>query len=241
MCWSLNVTHVEGLTETTQRMRRGHNLFSGMAPALLASITCLLGCAAVGAPQNIQPQGVNEISLTPQDWYIFHSDGMPDHPAANSEGAWSFDFPSLDSGHVNYVQTPFDVTVAPHNVSMTFKVESTAPYYVVLDPNDVLPATLHLFIERQGDDLVNPNGRWWAQTGSYNLGSRDNETVSINVPFASDEWSNVYGQFDPDAFSSAVENVGWIGFTLGGQYFWGHGVALRGGSAKFILIAFQVN
>jgi len=40
---------------------------------------------------------------------------------------------------------------------------------------------------------------------------------------------------------AALENIGWIGVTFGGKYFWGHGIALNGGSANFILIDFQVN
>lgn len=48
------------------------------------------------------------------------------------------------------------------------------------------------------------------------------------------------GQHDAAAFSSALENIGWVGLTFGGQYFWGHGVALDNGSAKFILIDFRI-
>lgn len=143
-------------------------------------------------------------------------------------------------GHVNYVQTPFQTTETPQNVTITFKVESNAPQYVVVDPTDHPPATVRLFIEQQNDDLSNPNGRWWADASIYNLGSQDNQTITFNVPLTSDQWTNVDGQQDPQAFSAALENIGWVGMTFGGQFFAGHGVSLAGGSAKYILIDFRV-
>jgi uncharacterized protein YndB with AHSA1/START domain len=167
---------------------------------------------------------------------------MPPYPSADIEGAWSFEFPSsATGGHVNYVQTPFRATTPPHNVSITFKVESSGAQYVVLDPGDHPPATFYLFFEQRGDDLSSADGRWWSHTGGYNLGSQDGLVLTITVPFTPDGWSNVYGQQDAQAFSAALANIGWIGVTFGGQYFRGHGVALGGGSAKFILVDFKVN
>lgn len=202
-----------------------------------------MGCGpAISPPPNIQPQAANVVSLAPQNWYIYYSAGVPPNPSADIEGAWSFEFPSSGTGgHVNYVQTPFNATTTLHAVSITFKVESDAPQYEVLDPTDIPPATIHLFFEQQGDDLVDPNGRWWALASGYNLGSQDDGTIMYNVALTSDQWSNVVGQHDPQAFAAALTNIGWIGLTCGGQYFWGHGVALGNGSAKFILVDFQVS
>ena len=204
---------------------------------LLAIVSALGGCN-VSPPPNVRPETENSVSLSPDSWYIFYSEGMPPHPSGDKEGAWSFELP--EPGHVNYVQTPFSVTEAPHDVVVSFRVASTAPQYGVLDPGDFLPATVHIFLEQQGDDLAEPNGRWWAQTGVYNLGSNDNVTCTLDVPFTPDQWSNVYGQFDAGGFSKALSNVGWIGLTFGGQYFGGHGVTLSAGQSKFILIDFRV-
>lgn len=209
---------------------------------VFAALGFLVGCAYVAPPPNIPPQSPDAVSLLPQDWYIYYSQGTPPNPSADTNCAWFLDMPrSGNGGHVNYVQTPFRATVALHSVTMTFKVSSDAPEYVVLDPGDILPATIHLFFEQQGDDLSNPNGRWWAQSGGYNLGSHDNETITITVPLTADQWTNVYGQYDAQAFASALANIGWIGLTYGGQYFWGHGVALASGRATFMLINYQVD
>lgn len=215
--------------------------FFALAGALtLVSLTCLGGCG-ITAPPNIQPRAANVASLDPQDWYIYYSAGMASHPSADPLGAWSFEFPSSEVGHVNYVQTPLNATMALHNVSMIFRIESVTPQYRVIDSSDVLPATVHLFFEQRNDDLVDPNGRWWAGASVYDLGSQDNATIALVVPLTPDQWSNVDGQRDAKSFYAALGNVGWIGVTCGGQYFWGHGVALTGGRAKYILVNLSVN
>jgi hypothetical protein len=166
---------------------------------------------------------------------------MPPHPATDMEGAWSFEFPSSETGGlVAYVQTPFTATMPPNNVTVTFEVESDSPQYVVVDPNDHPPATVRLFFEQQDDDLSNPNGRWWANASVYDLGSQDGQTLTFDVPLTSDQWTNVNGQQDAQAFSAALKNIGWVGMTFGGQYYAGHGVAISSGTAKYILIDYTV-
>ncbi len=223
------------------RSRHKGGLFIPMNSLVLALLGCLMGCGYAGPP-NVSPQGANVVSLDPQNWYIFYSAGMPPHPSTDTAAAWSFEFPNAEvSGHVNYVQTPFNATTTPHSVTITFRVESDAPHYEVLDPGDHLPATVRLFIEQHGDNLSDPNGRWWAGASIYNLGSQDGQTLTFTVPFTSDQWGNVDGQFDAQAFSAALKNIGWVGMTFGGQSFAGHGVALSSGSAKYILIDYRVD
>ncbi len=205
----------------------------------LILLICSLGCAGYSiGPPSVPPSQPNVISLDPRDWYILYSAGMAAHPSPNAAGVWSFPFPS--AGHVNYIQTPFTAATIPHSVSLTFRVDSTAPQYEVIDPNDVLPATVHIFFEQQNDNLSNPDGRWWADPSVYNLGSQDNETITMIVPLNPTHWSNVYGLSDPQSFYAALNNVGWIGVTCGGQYFWGHGITLGSGAANYILVDFQV-
>ena len=202
------------------------------------SCSALTGCG-IQPPPDIVPAQANVVSLDPQNWYIYYSSGTPAHPLADADGAWSFGFPV--SGHVNYVQTPFNTTTALHNVTVTFKVESDAPDYRVVDASDIPPATVHVFFEQKNDDLIEPGGRWWAGASLYNLGSQDNTTITLVLPLTPDQWSDVYGEHDAQSFYAALANVGWVGVTCGGQYFWGHGVGLNSGSAKYVLIDLQVN
>lgn len=217
-------------------------LVGSLTAITLAILICLPGCAgyssSIGPPPNIPPRQPNVVSLDPQDWYIFYSAGMPLQPSPIVEGAWSFPFPT--TGHVNYIQTPFNATTVLHSVHITFRVDSDAPQYQVIDPSDILPATIHIFFEQQNDNLTNPDGRWWADTSEYDLGSHDDETITIIVPLDPSQWSNVNGLSDPLSFYAALQNVGWIGVTCGGQYFWGHGVALGSGAASYILVDFRV-
>jgi len=213
----------------------------GFAVCLLISS---MGCGLTGptGPPNVRPQEPNMVSVDPDNWYIFYSAGMPAHPAADPDGAWSFDFPSFEAGgHVNYVETPFNATTTLHNVTITFQVENDSAQYVVIDTSDHLPATFRLLIEKQNDDLSDPNGRWWAQASMYDLGSQDNQILTISVPLTSDQWTNVVGQRDDRAFSQTLANIGWVGLTFGGQYFAGHGVAIRSGNAKYVLIDYAIN
>ncbi len=188
----------------------------------------------------------NAISLDPQDWYILWSSDVGPHPSSDpAEGAWSFQFPYSDAteqGRVNYVQTPFNATKTPQEVVITFDVESAAPQYEAF--TDTLPATFRLYFEQKHDDgLSNPNGRWWADAAKFDLGPEDNQVHVIKVPLTPDCWGNVgglLGSQDPNAFWSALANVGWFGLTFGGQSSAGHGVALSSGSAKFVLIGYEV-
>jgi hypothetical protein len=216
-------------------------IICGLAASLLISST---GCgfAGSGGPPNIAPEEPNVVSLDPANWYILYSAGMPPHPAADPEGVWSFDFPkSENGGYLGYVETPFNATTTLHNVTIVFRVDNNAAQYVVHDPTDHLPATFRLMIEQQNDDLSNLNGRWWAQASMYDLGSQDNQILTISVPLTSDQWTNVHGEHDAQAFAQALENVGWVGLTFGGQFFAGHGAAISSGSAKFVLIDYSIN
>lgn len=224
------------------RFKYRRDSFIAINSLILPLLSCLMACGFIGSSGDIAPQEADVVSLDPQNWYIYHSGGMPLHPSTDTEGAWSFVFPSWETGgHVNYVQTPFNATTTPSTVTITFRIDSESPQYVVLDTGDRPPATFRLFFEQRGDNGSNPNGRWWAGASRYDLGPHDGETQTISMPLASDHWTNVEGQTDPQAFSAALKNVGWFGVTFGGQSFAGHGVALSGGTAKYVLIDYRVN
>ncbi len=168
---------------------------------------------------------------------------MPLHPSFDPAGVWSFAFPPefipTGYGHVNYVQTPFEASAPLHSVTITFEVKDDDAQWTAF--SDKTPATFRLFFEQKNDDLSSADGRWWAQSSEYDLGSNDNQVLTETIPLTSNLWTNVYGQHDNTAFLAALKNVGWFGLTFGGQDFAGHGNALISGSATFLLINYEVD
>lgn len=233
---------------------------------MLLIVTCLVLTSACGYTGTSKSQGypdtplhLNQVSLLPSQWYLNFSPEMSDHPTADPAGAWSFIFPALathlnpppGTGIVGYIMTPFKANIPLHTVTITFKVESTNPVYKVIDPTDHPPATFHLFFATQGYNYTSENDRWWGHinnfnndgynSGGYDLGSQDNQVLVMSIPLTPDHWTNVYGKTSSQSFYSSLSKVGWFGLTFGGQYYWGHGVSLESGSAKFILINYVVN
>lgn len=147
-----NARTVRLVRRFTPRVRGTRREVLGIATVaiILTLLSFSIGCGLLGQgispPPNIKPQEPNVVSLDPSNWYIYYSAGTPAHPSTDAEGPWSFEFPGSESGgHENYVQTPFNATTTPHNLSVTFKIESDAPQYEVLDTSDILPATVHLY------------------------------------------------------------------------------------------------
>ena len=139
------------MTTVTQSRRFSTASF---AFALLA-LASLTGCR-IAPPPNIKPLAPNAVSLDPRDWNMLYSSDMPGHPSAEAAASWSFGFPR--GGHVNYVQTPFNATVALHNIEVTFRIDSFQAQYTVTDSRDKPPATVHLFFEQQNGRSQKP--RW---------------------------------------------------------------------------------
>jgi hypothetical protein len=156
-----------------------------------------------------------------------------------SSGAFTFPGPS---GVAGYFYTKPPATIArDQTVTLVYSIEGSAPVWEVSDPTDVPPATMHLFLWRRGDDL-SCNGamasyRFWASSGvTLKLG--DSQTLaSVLDPSV---WTNCYGEHDTSGFAGALENAMGIGFTFGGQNFFGHGVYLSNGSATFKVNSYTV-
>jgi hypothetical protein len=150
-------------------------------------------------------------------------------------------FPDVP-GSIHYVQTPYTASSLPAEVSITFRIDSSADaaYNGEVDPAAGNPATFHLFLERRGDNFTNEYYRWWADDGGYVLGSKDNSVITIEAPLTADKWSSVYGHHNSVEFADMLKNLGWVGMTFGGKNYWGHGVNMLAGTAKFTLIDYRV-
>ena len=156
-----------------------------------------------------------------------------------SNGAFTFPGPSGVAGYF-YTKPPASMARG-QTVTLVYNIDGSTPEWGVSDPTDVPPATMHLFLWRSGDDLscnsVMASYRFWAPSGvTLKLG--DSQTLtSVLDPSV---WTNCYGQHDTSGFAGALENAMGIGFTFGGQKFFGHGVYLSRGSATFKVNSYTV-
>lgn len=211
--------------------------------AFIVVVTCFLftGCGAT-AP--------NVISPASSDWEFQFSSGMPDHPAQTGEGMWHFDFPD-NPGHVGYITVPYHQTSPHQSITMTFRVDASgAVAYngnLSADNNCVIPATVRLYFQKANDDLATDGNRWWSNPSSYQLGSTDGSVVTLTVPLTPDKWSTVFGEFGNDSpetqawFAGALQDLAHVGMTFGGGCFFGHGVNVSGGPARFTLLDFSIS
>ena len=188
----------------------------------------------------------NVVSLAPQDWYLRYAVDAPVHPVAAPGVLWEFAFP-VSGGEVGYVTTPYRATqtIAGKTLSLTFEVVSSNPVYGLWDASTYGAPSLHLFIQRQGDDMSAQGEmqyyRWWCGAGAYTLGSADNQVVTVSCPLTPDAWVSVLGAQNATEFQTALNNLQWAGFTFGASGGWGHGVNVTSGNAKFELLDFSVS
>jgi hypothetical protein len=212
-----------------------------------------LGCGSLNDP----PSASN--TKTPSGWRVEYSPSMPADPTAGGPGIWYLDFPSDpnypacaeqgDCKSLNYVTTSYSGPAA-HSVSMTFQILTTGVptfnYKLGADNTCATPATVRLFLERKDDDFSQEFYRWWANPMGYELQVTPGD-VTLTVPLTPDQWSSVYGKTgDYDAaalagFQDALRNLGNIGMTFGGGCFFGHGVNISGGTARFALMSYTIS
>src|SRR5262249_14936186 len=105
-----------------------------------------------------------------------------------------------------------------------------------------VPATIRPFFWAH-DNGEGEFDRWWSNPLGYVLapGLR-----TMHVQVSPDRWSSVFGKMGNadtaalEGFHSGARNVSRLGLTFGGGCFFGHGVVVQGGSARFELLAYLV-
>jgi hypothetical protein len=115
-------------------------------------------------------------------------------------------------------------------LTMTFTLSGDGTLFPT-GAGDIRPATIHLFMQRQNDDLscagTKQQYRWWAAR----LELTGPGTYTISAPITPENWTDCFGQSgsaNPAAFADAVNNLAVVGYTFGGAYFSGHGAAADG-------------
>ncbi len=231
-----------------------HVGLTSLGTALLLLLTA--GCASFNQPPFSAQQ-----KKAATGWSIQYSPSMPSGPTVGGPGSWYFDFPTdpsypacipnpnLNCESVNYVTDSYSGP-ARQSVSMTFQILTTgAPtfnYVMETDNTCATPAAVRLFLERRHDDFSDEFYRWWANPIAYEL-QPTSGNFTLTVALRPDQWSSVYGESgDDDAtalagFQDAPGNLGRVGMTFGGGCFFGHGVNVSGGTARFALISYTIS
>ena len=188
------------------------------------------GCGGAFGPATTP----NIVDMEATHWDLLYGANLPPHPSPSQPG-WQFDIPSAP-GSVHYVQVPFNATqdLTGKTLTITFRMASSAPVYnASVEPGESGPPSFHMFLQHANDDFTNPSYRWWCAAGGYDLGTEDNQTITLSCPLTYTSWSSVINVVDQAQFTETLTHLGSVGVTFGGRGGWGHGVNLLGGSAQF--------
>lgn len=192
---------------------------AGLAYLSLGAGAGLIGYSLLKAKGGATPA----YKPTAGGWSFVYSPGM-------TGDASHFTFPNADGVH--YITTKAAGLALGKTITLRFNLSGDGAL-AVADPADIPPATVRLFIWGQG-----VNDRWWIRAAT-NLVDGD-QTVSAVIDPAN--WGGVGGNpvVVQAPFESVISNPYAMGFTLGGQYFAGHGVYCPVGSKTFTLLEYSV-
>jgi hypothetical protein len=188
------------------------------------------------------------ISLSPEVWHIQFSQGMLPHPTSQGSG-WSFDFPrgteckaKENCPGVRYVTTSYRKPIIKSStLTVTFEIvtQGKVRFNYKLEPSNTCssPATVRAFLQCADDHLYAANGRFWSNPIATIL---EPGTFTMAIKLNSDQWTNVEGQNDRAGFEALLSKIGNVGITFGGGCFFGHGVNVGAGSARFVMTGFVI-
>lgn len=195
------------------------------------------------------PLAPKSVSMTATAWNILYSPSMPAHPNP-VDGGWYFDFPACNGTNacsVNYVTVPVDLVASTH-VKAVFRIATTgAPaFHYRLEASNTCdyPAHVRYILQRRGDDLTAKSEfyRWFSSSG-FQL---KEGSAELSVPLEPNSWVSVLGKRGDandnarTGFQQALQNLSNVGFVFGGGCFYGHGVNVIGGSARFLASAYSL-
>jgi hypothetical protein len=134
------------------------------------------------------------------------------------------------------------------NISVTTTETPIFVYNLQPDNNCVYPARVRFLLQQKGDDLSARNGkqyfRWWSNSVAYQLAPGQ---ARLSASLADlNQWTSVLGEKANESaaatagFKQAIANLGNVGFSFGGGCFFGHGVRVSGGGARFAVTNYAV-
>jgi len=211
---------------------------------LLLIAVCLQGVTAAPAPSS--SVGL----LKAQAWSILYSPGMPPHPTPRTGGGWYFNFPT-DPNSVHYVLTTVKMVASSYvDAGILVTTTGTPAFVYNLQPDNtcISPAHVRFLLQERGDDLSGTNGkeyfRWWSNSVAYRLAPGRANLRAWLTDLS--QWTSVLGEkanasaAAAAGFKQAMANLGNVGFAFGGGCFYGHGVRVSGGSARFAVTSYSL-
>ena len=153
-----------------------------------------------------------------------------------------------NEGSINYLYNtrPPQNLLGASALSVSVAVQTTgAPafnYQLESGNTCVTPATARPFIWANDNDF-GEFSRWWSDPTAFTLADG---SQTMTIPLTPERWSSVFGKlgtYDEASlagFNAALENVSSLGLTFGGGCFFGHGVNVSNGTARFILLDYSV-
>lgn len=176
-----------------------------------------------------------------------------------SPSGLAFDFPQRipskpGKACIDYLTTTYKIAPLTNAVSlnMTFTVETTGTVVFSHDTESGntggLTSNVRLFFASDTSNSASkPYGRWWANPTCFTFTDGMATTVgSLTMPLTGDKWSSVFGEFGNASakaiagFQQCLQQVKEVGMTFGGGNFYGHGINISGGTARFILNSYVI-
>jgi hypothetical protein len=215
---------------------------------LLLAAWAIAPAQCVVEPSTIPPPVIPIATPPPQNVWTFVFDSSHAVTQIPSTGG-SFDFYQNSTGNwdayfLHSVSAPISGTLTL-NVSVSETGSPTFIWYPEISNTCLTPpASAHPFFTSAASGADgNEYHRWWAKSVSYVLGASGTALV---IPLTPGNWSDVYGHSGDESaqtlagFTDALNTARWIGLTLGGGCFFGHGVNVSGGTATFTVSSYTI-
>lgn len=204
-------------------------------------------------------------SLVPADWQLRYSPTMPGRPLQDG-AALAFDFPALDPARmpckdhlskkcpaVHYlVGRAKGPLTGAQSITLTVEIITTGnpAFQWNTEKHNVgcgTPAHVRVMLWKKGAGLSDSFGRWWATVNGAALNAilLQPGRYSVTVPLTRENFLPVYGNAmskkSYQKFAETLFKLGNVAMTFGGGCYYGHGVNVWGGTARFRLIEYTIN
>jgi len=163
---------------------------------------------------------------------------------------FAFRFPAAP-GHVNAIQANRGAFALGNTITVTYRVRKTEgnPKFVSLDPAPVPPGLRPNFrpmLQVANDDYVSEDNRWWP-TGLNGCAFLADDLTGTNHTFSiqilPNLWANVFGRLATqrmNAFQRVIGHSGKLNIVFGGGNSFSHGVRIKSGKARFVLVSLTI-